>query len=432
MDRGEPQGAGGSGRARKRAGRRARGLAIIERDGYWHVQGTVRASGRSIRVRRSLGIPAEAAAYDAAWDEARAIEEDIRAEATGQAGRGDAVAIAAQAYLTFKRKRPLAPSAIRIVKEVVAKFGTRRLNDIKTSEWKRWIEERHAHNKAETRERFLNGVVALLRFAKKHHGLAEIPAFERDKDARNPVRRARRRVSDLRPDLIGLLLQCSHITLRAQLAVEWSTGARVSSVLYGVRVCDVILAPGREQIIFRDTKNGDDVAAALHPTAAEILREYAEWRGRLHEREQPFFLTFKRKPYVDNGRATGGQNKRAFNAAKRRARRALLKRAFDDAWRLRQEGRRDEALALLLAAREDARLLRRVTQHWFRHMLATRMAPMDLRAAMEQGGWKDHRSVLGYVHDVPERRRAIVLGFDSFDTFLTRATAGSPNYPSKS
>jgi hypothetical protein len=35
---------------------------------------------------------------------------------------------------------------------------------------------------------------------------------------------------------------------------------------------------------------------------------------------------------------------------------------------------------------------------------------------MEQGGWKDHRSVLGYVHDVPERRRAIVLGFDDWTT----------------
>jgi hypothetical protein len=30
------------------------------------------------------------------------------------------------------------------------------------------------------------------------------------------------------------------------------------------------------------------------------------------------------------------------------------------------------------------------------------------RAAMEQGGWHDIRSVIGYSHDVPEYRRQLV------------------------
>jgi hypothetical protein len=210
------------------------------------------------------------------------------------------------------------------------------------------------------------------------------------------------------------LLESCHISLRAQLAVEWSTGARVSSLLYGARLCDLILAPGREQITFRDTKNGDDVAAALHPRAVAVLKEYLKWRGRLHDREGALFLTYRLAPYKDNGKSAGGQTKTAFNAGKRRARLRVLETAFAEARRLRAAGDRELALETLLGARDDARLLRKVTQHWFRHLLATRMAHKDLRGTMEQGGWKDHRSVLGYVHDVPERRRAIVDGFEDW------------------
>jgi hypothetical protein len=40
-----------------------------------------------------------------------------------------------------------------------------------------------------------------------------------------------------------------------------------------------------------------------------------------------------------------------------------------------------------------------VAQHWFRHRLATLMLRRDPRATMEQGGWLDIRSVIGYSHD---------------------------------
>jgi hypothetical protein len=373
----------------------------------------MRAAGRSIRLRRSLGLPAEAALYDVAWDEVRQIEKDIRAEANGEKPRGDPVAIAGAAYLQRRRSRPLGASAIRIIKEIVAKFGPRRLNDIPAEDWKTWVDARQSGNTSETREKYLNIVTAFQRFAVKHHKMAGVVEFDRDKKARNPRRRARRHVDLLRADLIGLLLQSAHISVRAQMVTEWSTGARVSSVLYGVRVCDVNLAPGRETIIFRDTKNGDDVTAALHPSAAAVLRDYAAWRGRLHDREAPFFLTYKRDPYADNGKSGGGQNKTGFNAAKRRARRAILEEAFRRARRLRKVEKRAKALDILLAARNDARLLRKITQHWFRHMLATRMRH-DLKAAMEQGGWRDERSILGYIHDVPDERRATVAAFDDF------------------
>jgi hypothetical protein len=57
-------------------------------------------------------------------------------------------------------------------------------------------------------------------------------------------------------------------------------------------------------------------------------------------------------------------------------------------------------------------LLGKVTQHWFRHRLATSMPRKDPRAAMEQGGWLDIRSVIGYSHDVPEYRRQLVAEMD--------------------
>ena len=67
------------------------------------------------------------------------------------------------------------------------------------------------------------------------------------------------------------------------------TGARVSSVLFAARVCDLILAEGREQITFPATKNGEDVTAVLDATAVRILKDYLKWRGGLHDREAPLF-----------------------------------------------------------------------------------------------------------------------------------------------
>ncbi|MET0651970.1 MAG: hypothetical protein ABWY63_05580, partial [Hyphomicrobiaceae bacterium] len=76
--------------------------------------------------------------------------------------------------------------------------------------------------------------------------------------------------------------------------------------------------------------------------------------------------------------------------------------------------------------RADHRLLGRITQHWFRHLLATRMRG-DIKAAMDQGGWIDERSVMGYVMDVTEHRRRLVNELDNApdsDTPLTRGIGG--------
>jgi site-specific recombinase XerD len=424
----------GSDRKGKRAGRRPSGVKLKDRAGYWYAEGRFRlADGRSVRVRQSLGLAVANVSECDAQVELEAVVDEIKAKATGKIWRGHPVSIAAEAYLSHPRQRPLRPSTISIIKEIVARFGARRLNEIASTEWNAWIDGEHTSagfrpgrmtgRAASSRERHLNGLIGFLNFAQRHHGLAVLPTFERDKKARNPNRRARRRVSDLRPDLIQLLFDSAHITIRAQLAVERATGARVSSVLHAARICDLVLAKGREQITFPDTKNGADVHAVLDRTAVTVLKEYLKWRGKLHDREAPLFLTHRHQPYVDNGRSWGSQNKTGFNAAKRRAAATLSRMAEVEAVRLRKRGRSKAAQAVLERAQADAKLIKQVTQHWFRHLLATKLLRRDPRAAMEQGGWLDIRSVMGYSHDVPEYRRKLVHEVDDLDPNWTHSRA---------
>ncbi len=181
-----------------------------------------------------------------------------------------------------------------------------------------------------------------------------------------------------------------------------------------------MLAPGREQLQFNDTKNGEPVVAAIHPWAAMKLRQYIEWRGDLHDREAPLFVTpridprsKKKLPYSERGRGDhGGQNKTAFAAMKRRTLKTLRRLHLGQARELAAAGDVAGAAQRIRACRERRSLIRQVTQHWFRHLLATTVMANsgNLRAAMDQGGWLTMESVQGYTHDVPETRRGIVEG----------------------
>ncbi len=421
--------AGRSHRRGKRPGRRARGPQLVERDGYWHAYGSIRIGRQSVRLRRSLGLAVGACSQDEAEQALDDYVAEIKAHASGQVRYGDHVAEAAHAYLKLPRARPLTATTITIIKEITARFGSRRLNLIEPREWSIWIDGSHDRDgrmsgrSASTRERFLNSVLAFLNFAQAHHGLAVVPKFPRDKAARNPNRRARRQVEELRPELVWLLLANANIALRAQLAVERCTGARVSSILHGCTRGDLDLTPGRERIIFRRTKNGLDVPAALDASAVAILKQYLEWRGPFVRPTDPLFVTHRGQPY------SGRQNKSAFDGAKRRAIEGVRLSWAARARECRRRGDQAGAKAALNQARIDIELLGRVTQHWFRHMLATRLVREDPRAAMEQGGWLDIRSVMAYAHDVPEHRQRLVASLDDLGTFIdtpTRRTAKPP------
>jgi site-specific recombinase XerD len=212
---------------------------------------------------------------------------------------------------------------------------------------------------------------------------------------------------ELSPKLIHALLDNAAPHFRAQLIVLHATGARVSSVLYGCRLCDLILAPGRERLTFHDTKSGQSVTSVLTPFAAAELQRYLAWRGRLDDREGPLFLTAAREPYADNAKKYGGQTKAAWQGMRRRAAKSLIDAATAAAAEFRAASDVTEANRVLAEAQAEADLLNQVTPHWLRHNLATTMfaSGASVREVMDQGGWLEAGSALIYGHDVPETRR---------------------------
>jgi site-specific recombinase XerD len=414
MDRGRVPGAArGPHRSRKRTTRRPPGLDIIARDGHWHIHGTLRVAGNSRRIRKSTELPATAENREYAEALRATLEREIRDEAVHGIRPSIATAVACDRYLRRPRRRPIGHRTITALRDIDAKFGQRKLGTIGAAEWQALVDDRQKRNSLASRERYITEVRAFLNWCRRRprQWIAETPEFERDKHAARPTHRRARRVNDLTPALINLMLDHAAPHLRAQLVVEWCAGARVSSVLYGCRLCDVILVPGRGQITFHDTKNSEPVVAALNDWAVARLLDYLELRGgRLDDREQPFFLTDEGLPYTDNGKIAGGQNKSAFNGMKRRTVRTIRAQGAAEAWRLRRAGDRRGAAAAITAAKDQAALIAEVTQHWLRHKLATEMMSLtgNLRAVMEQGGWRDVDSVMAYIHDVPARRRELI------------------------
>src|SRR5205807_421112 len=138
-----------------------------------------------------------------------------------------------------------------------------------------------------TRERYLNILMSLLNYARGKGWLAALPEFKRLAGIRKPKHRRARRVADLTDELILLMAASAGPHLSGQIAMMWTAGQRVSSSLYGCRLCDYVTTPGLEQITFHDTKNGEPVTAAVHSAAALLMARYLAWRGDLHDREAP-------------------------------------------------------------------------------------------------------------------------------------------------
>lgn len=405
------QGRAAAGRGRKK---RPPGIRVVERDGYWHIHGTLRAAGRSALYRKGTGLAATAENRDAAEAERLRVERQFRDEKIQGVRPSVALGFAADQFLV---KRPsLKEFERRVIREITAEFGLRRLDQIGDDEWDKFVTRRHLGNKPASRERWLNALFAFLNWCqrKPRRWLPEVPTIERNTDAARPKHRRARRVAELTQALVLFLADHAAPHLKGPIAAMWSTGARVSSLLYGCRLCDYIAAPGREQITYHRTKSGEPVVAAMHGPAAALMRDYLAWRGDLADREAPLFVTPKRGrdgrwlPYAEKD-GEGGQLKRAWKGMLRRAAGAVVNDAARAAWAMR---RRDSAKAreIIAIARDRIGLIRQITPHWFRHALATSMLSKggDLRAVMDQAGWRDARSPMGYIHDVPERRRAVV------------------------
>ncbi len=399
--------------------RSAPGLQLVERDGTWHVHGTVRLRGldggrRSVRVRKGTGLPARDDTRTAAETLRDTWALEIRNQVIHGVRPSRALSLAVEAWL--KRPRDAGRKAgwreISFAQSIVRRFGVRLLNEISAEEWSSLVEGAVEGRSPATRERLLNTAMSFLNWCAKppRRWIApeKLPHFERNAAARKPRHRLRRRVAELRPDLIRLLIDSAGAHLKPQLWVEWSTGQRVSAVLK-LRLSDVVLAPGREQVTFGKTKTGEPVTSSLHPAAAEAIRDYLKIRGRLWDREGPLFLTRAGKAYA-TGNDLSGHNRTAFDNAKRRANGVRRRQALAEALELRRQGRLEQARQVAGQAWADTRLLRQVTQHWFRHLLATTMMALraSVRDGMDQGGWLTVESYMAYAHDVPDVRRAVV------------------------
>jgi hypothetical protein len=339
---------GAFGTRNKRPPRRAAELAIVERDGHWHLAGTLRIKGRGFRIRASTGLPAKAETKEAAHELRRQKEQEIRDRVLWGTHPSVALSVAVEAYLTRPRKRPLNAIDGARLKEIDRRFGPRQLNQIAESAWLQFVDQRMKGRAAVTRERYIDLVMSFLAWCQKRPRcwVGQLPAFERVHEARQRRERRARRVGELRPELIALLIEHAAPHLKGQMVIMWSTGGRVSSLIYDCRVCDYLAAEGREQITFHDTKNGYRVTAAVHPWAAAVMREYLAWRGHLEDREAALFLADRGQPYADNGKAAGGQTKTAFRGMVRRTCVELRRRALIEAAQLRSAGQSALARAI--------------------------------------------------------------------------------------
>jgi hypothetical protein len=185
-------GADQTGPRARRPARRAAGIAVIERDGHFHLSGRIRIKGRSIRVRASTGLAATADTREAADELRRQKEQETRDAVLWGVRPTVPLAVAADAYLNRTRKRPLNAIDGQRIKELDAKFGARRLTDISEKEWVEFVDKRMAGRAAVTRERYIDLVCSFLGWCKDRpqQWLSDLPVFNRNKEAREHSARA--------------------------------------------------------------------------------------------------------------------------------------------------------------------------------------------------------------------------------------------------
>lgn len=398
------------------------GLLISVRNNTFRATGTLKVPGRGKKlVRESLHIPAAKDNKATAERRARELEATYRAELGGGVVRRSVATLASE-----RLKSSIGPSDARILRDFTAEFTTRILWDVPPEEIIAFVDRRQSGNTAGTRERYISGLCAFLVLKIAGGQYPALPAFVRDQKARNPQRRTRRAVVQFRIDLVEALVEAAHLSLAIQIRVAWVGGTRVSSILQGCSLGDLDL--GTMTLTFRNTKNGDDVPVALPESIRTPFIDYLQWRTLQVRRgkigpgsDEPLFLHYKGKPYKPNGGAWGTQNKTAFNAAKRRALKKIEADYDEKIAAMRSAGDRTEVDRLRRMKADDLKILRAITQHWFRHKFATDVGRRDPRAAMNQGGWRDIRSLNGYMICDAEHQRALVDERGSPGTNLAQA-----------
>jgi hypothetical protein len=124
----------------------APGLRVVERSGFFHVYGTVRAGGRSRIIRKSTGLRAVPENRDAAEALRLESERGFRDQVVHGKTPGVPVAIAAEQFLNRSRgsRGPLGEIDRAKIRDVVRAFPYRFVSEIDYAEWTTFVERRLA------------------------------------------------------------------------------------------------------------------------------------------------------------------------------------------------------------------------------------------------------------------------------------------------
>ena len=362
-----------------------RGLKLFIRDNHWHMRGTVRAAGKSFRVRESLGLPA-----NRPREEAEALRIRRETELLHSAVYGAKPTVTwAQAALSYLEHRKPSVKDARYIAHITDHFRDTPLQQITTAGISGYVGRHHRNKKASTANRYLNSLSAVLHHAKRMGWLDTVPHIERPKDI------GHERVDKwLTVEEAELLISCYAPHLQQLAIFLCCTGCRIGEAV-ALTWTQVSLAPAHERVVFLNTKNGDSRGVPLHPWAIAALASLPHHQGHV-------FLTNRGVPYTDRRGEYGGQIKTGHNAAKRRA-----------------------AAKLEKVDPERAAYLLRWRVHDWRHHSASHHAMNGTpdRTMMELFGWKDPRMVKKYAHLSREHLRQAVDNLP-FGTNLTREIRG--------
>lgn len=340
-------------------------LKLHKRPGskVWHVAGTV----RGIRVRETAGT------------EDRTLAEAYRAKREAElfesAVFGKRLPVpfdrAAAAYLRYEQR---SGGTTARVERLIRHFRSTPIHTIRQADVDAAIDAIVGPTAAPaTKVRGVHApLMAILNHAAKREW-CEFPRFHRPGIPRSET-------NWLTPAQALRLMECAAPHLRPLLHFLCCTGARLSEAI-DLQWADVDLAGSKAR--FRDTKNGADRLASL-PSAAVVTL------ANLPGRAGPVFLRDDGLPYEDRHRETGGQIRRAWGTACRRA--GLVRWA---------EGR--HVVQGAEGAYTSVKLAPIVTPHDLRHSWATWFYAVtkDPLLLKHEGGWQSLPMVERYAHLAP-------------------------------
>lgn len=311
---------------------------------YWYIRGSI----RGISVDESTGLSDRAAAEDVlAIRSAEIVQRSVHGDSATRT-----FAEAALSYMEAGGERThLSP--------LIKYFGSRVLARIGQAE----IDAAAKKLKPKAAPATLNRHIYTPMAAILHHAArkkwCDKPVIARPKEPKGRVRWITYEEADL-------LVASAPANLRPLVIFLLATGARLSEALYlDWREVDL----SRGQVVFLDTKNGEDRGVPLHPRAVAALANLPHRNGavfRRHYGGERWNGTMRPvgEPYADRDGKGGGQVKTAWKS-------------------------------MLAAAKIDD-----FTPHDCRHTWATwhYRANRDIAKLMELGGWKSPAMVMRYTH----------------------------------